>query len=357
MQTNFKNDVTQPVIFNTPKSLDLSGLFPAYSEDKLNKVRYIIHQCNYYSNKSGYNLDLNNHRWFLSLTRNDLSFIKKTLVEALVIKLSSKSIRGAKSEHYSIVKPFNYLNEATVNKHFFYLNDKDCPLWVQRYVADDSACRNAETTAWIKRSNNWKPLTVQPLNDEAVTVQAYDKDAYIKLLEAALTANNIPLPVWDSTPDTPDVAIPKLKMAGGHEGTVSAPEALKPEAAPAAQALQSEAKPVDKAKQFLANLKAQTATKAKPSTPEPSKALTTLNTDVQPMEGFLMVNSTKYKRATQLTGFMERFKMERRLQQLVAEGYQGNETFNTETWILTFEIDASSGKVTLSSVLEAEIAA
>ncbi|QEC78744.1 hypothetical protein [Mucilaginibacter ginsenosidivorax] len=347
MQSNFKNDITQPVIFNTPKSLDLSGLFPAYSEDKLNKVRYIIHQCNYYSNKSGYNLDLNNHRWFLSLTRNDLSFIKKTLVEASVIKLSSKSIRGAKSEHYSMVKTFNYLNEATVNKHFFYLNTVDCPLWVQRYVADDSACRNAETTNWVKRPNDWQPSTVQPTAVQPLEVQNNDKDAYIKLLEAALIANNIALPAMDS--------IPAIVQ-------VSAPEALKPEAAPAAQVLQPEPKPVDKAKQFLAGLKAQTAVKseivkAEPVKPEPSKALTALNTDVQPMEGFLMVNSTKYKRATQLMPFMKLFAMERRLQQLVAEGYQGNETFTTETWILTFEIDASTRTVTLSGVLDAELAA
>lgn len=357
MQSNFKNDITQPVIFNTPKSLDLSVLFPAYSEDKLNKVRYIVHQCNYYSNKSGYNLDLNNHRWFLSLTRNDLSFIKKTLIEASVIKLSSKSIRGAKSEHYSMVKPFNYLNDATVNKHFFYLNTVDCPLWVQRYVADDSACRNAETTAWVKRPNDWQPSTGQPTAVQPLEVQNNDKDAYIKLLEAALIANNIALPVMDSTPAISQVAVPELKMAGGHDGTVSAPEALKTEVVSAAQVLQPEAKPVDKAKQFLADLKAQTAAKAKPSTPEPSKALTALNTDVQPMEGFLMVNSTKYKRATQLLGFMERFKMERRLKELVAEGYQGKETFTTETWILTFEIDASTRTVTLSGVLDAELAA
>lgn len=337
MQSNFKNDITQPVIFNTPKSLDLSGLFPAYSEDKLDKVRYIIHQCNYYNNKSGYNLDLNNHRWFLSLTRNDLSFIKKTLVEASVIKLSSKSIRGAKSEHYSMVKPFNYLNEATVNKHFFYLNTSDCPLWVQRYVADDSACRNAETTAWVKRSNDWQPVMVQPTTEQSLDVQPDDKDAYIKILEAALIANSIALPVMDSTPEIP--------------------EALKPKQPEAAQELRPEAKPVDRAKQFLVGLKAQTAAKAEIVKPKPRKAGSVLNTDVQPMEDFLMVNSTRYKRATQLMGFMERFAMERRLSQLVAEGHQGSDTFTTETWILTFDIDASTHTVTLSSVLDAELAA
>jgi hypothetical protein len=357
MQSNFKNDITQPVIFNTPKSLDLSGLFPTYSEDKLDKVRYIIHQCNYYSNKSGYNLDLNNHRWFLSLTRNDLSFIKKTLVEASVIKLSSKSIRGAKSEHYSMVKPFNYLNEATVNKHFFYLNTSDCPLWVQRYVADGSACRNAETTAWVKRPNDWQPVTVQPTTEKVLEVQPDYKDAYIKILEAALTANNIALPVMDSTPTTTKVAVQEFKMAGGHDSTVSAPEALAPVQPEAAQELKPEAKPVDRAKQYLEGLKAQTAAKAETVKPEPRKAGSVLNTDVQPMEDFLMVNSARYKRATQLMGFMERFAMERRLSQLVAEGYQGGDTFTTETWILTFDIDASSRTVTLSSVLDAELAA
>lgn len=201
MQTNFKNDVTQPVIFNTPKTLNLTELFPTYTEDKLNKVRYIIHQCNYYSNKSGYNLDLNNHRWFLSLTRNDLSFIKRTLIEASIIKLSVKGSRGVKSDHFSMVKPFNYLNDSTVNKHFYYLNDKDCPLWVQRYVADDSACRNAKTTNWVKRSNDWHPLTVQP---EIAIQPSMDKDAYIKLLELTLISNNITLPVIELTPAIPE---------------------------------------------------------------------------------------------------------------------------------------------------------
>jgi hypothetical protein len=173
-------------IFNTPKNLNLSKLFPTYTEDRLNKVRYIIHQCNYYSTKYGYNLHTANHAWFLSLTKNEIAFIIDTLVENKVIQLSVKGAKGKMANHYKIVTPYNYHKEDTVNKHFFDISDVNCPLWYQRYVADGGV-RNAETTSWIKRPANWKP--------EANNTSTVDKDAYIKLLEQTLLNNGIELPV------------------------------------------------------------------------------------------------------------------------------------------------------------------
>ncbi|WP_428329018.1 hypothetical protein [Mucilaginibacter sp.] len=358
---NFKNDVTQPVIFNTPKSLNLSELFPTYTQDKLDKVSYIVHQCNYYTNKNGYNLDLTNHRWFLSLTRNDLSFIKKVLIEASVIKQTIKGTKGNKSDHFSMVKPFNYLNESTVNKHFFYLNDSACPLWVQRYVADGSAVKNAKTTNWVKRPNDWQP---DSLLQPATAVEPDNRDAYIQLLELALITNNIPLPVMNTTP-APEVKIsdstpikeeePKagLIMAEGH----SKPFEVKPPVAVTSvkPELSTPVTKVEKAKNVLAGLRVKQVTPVA-IVAEPEK-VNVLNTDVHSMGDYIMVNYKRYTRATQLSGFMDKVKIERRLSELVANGYQGSEVFNTETWKLTFDIDSASGKVTLSSVLDTEIAA
>lgn len=362
MQTNYKNDITQPVIFNTPKTLNLSELFPGYSKDKLDKVRYIVHQCNYYSNKSGYNLDMKNHRWFLSLTFNDLIFIKKFLIENNIIKLRNHSGNGI-SEHYTIVQPYNYLNEETVNKHFFYLNDAHCPLWVQRYVADDSSVRNAITTSWVKRPDNWQPVTgVQP-----VTVQANDREAYIQLLELTLVNNNIALPIYQSAPATsviiepdadialtPAIAAPELNMGVAHDEPDLSP------ALPVGTELQPDLPPVDKAIQMLAGLrKAVKKVESPVVVPQniEAKKVETISTDVHSMEGFVMVNYKRYKRATQLSDNLQRMQFERKLKQLVEDGYQGAETFTTENWLLSFNVDGLSRNVTLLEVLDAKLVA
>lgn len=352
MQLNFKNDITQPVIFNTPKGLNLSELFPTFSEEKLDKVRYIIHQCNFYSNKSGYNLDLTNHRWFLSLTRNDLTYIKKVLIESSVIKLSIKGSKGTKSDHFKMVQPFNYLNESTINKHFFYVNTVDCPLWVQRYIADDSACRNAKTTQWVKRPNDWQPETVQPFFEKASIVLTDDKDAYIKLLEAALIANNIALPIMDSTPELSNLvepeAEPVMEMAGGHVNTDLTPE-VKPEAKPVERVKQ-----IDKAMQLLAGLKAKVD---KPIKAEPVKLPVPTNFEYAKMESFTMANSKLYFRATSSMVMLDRIMFEREIKQLVAEGFQGFKEIYTCKWHFNFNFDAAEKIVTLLTVSDAEMVA
>lgn len=87
--------------------------------------------------------------------------------------------------------------------------------------------------------------------------------------------------------------------------------------------------------------------------PEPLK----INTDMKSMDDYVMFNYTRFQRATQLVDHLERFQIERKLKTLIAEGYQGEETFVTDVWILNFEIDSNQKKVTLTGVLDTEIAA
>ncbi|MFW0718691.1 hypothetical protein [Pedobacter sp. N23S346] len=198
MKTQLINGKTT-LVFNTPKCFDFDA-FGKFGYTKANKAKliFLIHQINYWSQNGGdYNLHYKAHYEMLGLSPNDLQSFLSMLVSQKIITLSSAYNNGQnggvkKCNHYKIIKPFSYqLNAENVDKHFFNLEDKRCPLFIKKFVGDDFKVCCTEYSNSAKELKTLKSL--KPLKKVSKSSTPDEKDLIIaqmakeiELLKAAL---------------------------------------------------------------------------------------------------------------------------------------------------------------------------
>lgn len=200
MRTQVINGKTT-LVFNTPKGFDFDA-FGKFGYTKANRAKliFLIHQINYWSQNGGhYNLHYKAHYEMLGLSPNDLQSFLRMLVSQKIITLLSAYNNGQnggvkKCNHYKIIKPFSYQDNAeNVDKHFFNLEDKRCPLFVKKFVGDDFKVCCTEYSKSAKELKTLKAL--KPLKKVSKSSTPDEKDLIIKqqaneieLLKAELAA-------------------------------------------------------------------------------------------------------------------------------------------------------------------------
>ncbi|RKR82630.1 hypothetical protein BDD43_2815 [Mucilaginibacter gracilis] len=169
------------IVFNTPLNFNVANSFPEFSSKDIPKIEFLINQINYKDNGRGYQVHIVKHAWSLCMNNGEITFILDKLVSLNIIKKTKDGNPGIDSNAYSVVKPYTNSNS---NKSYYSVDDY---LFLQKLKADKWVAMGKEHSAYIK------PEPKPKVNKVKVTLNS-KAEARIKLLEALLIENGIPVP-------------------------------------------------------------------------------------------------------------------------------------------------------------------
>lgn len=146
MSNNF-NEAKQ-VSFNIPKAVNFELLFNDISPVYLPKIHFLINQINFNTNNNrAYQLNTQNHKWFLGINGKDLTTIVNRLLDNEIIKRVGFAKKGKVSNAYQMVQSFDVKNmdesisiTYPVSKYIF----------IQKWLADGYIVKAKKFSAFQK---------------------------------------------------------------------------------------------------------------------------------------------------------------------------------------------------------------
>ncbi|MGY4539199.1 hypothetical protein ACVW0P_003633 [Mucilaginibacter sp. UYNi724] len=298
------------VFFNTPKDLNIELLFADMPNKFIPKVQCLLHLINKDSLTGGYQLNAENHIWFFGLKDAELSQMVERLIDNEIIERVSKHKSGEVSRVYKMVNP--YTRDDSI-KHIY---PKDKYLFIQKWVVDGYVVKGSKYTAYIRPEKNVKNVSALALEN--------------KMLRDLLAANNISIPVTgliisEAHTDTPEVPEEQISTLTKFKGTKK-----------------------DKALTLLKMIK---ETNIKPvEALKPTDGTTAMDLRMDDTGSFFVDNYTRYKRALDTISTTDKIMMKNNLQQKLAGNIEGEEIYETDTLIFTFNLHPEINTVELKDV-------
>lgn len=153
------NPNRKKVVLNTPSDLDFAIFGEINSTKHLHKVIWLIHQANKHTKDSG-SLKMHKETYykFLGLSPKDLNKYLSVLKSLGLITQTKigNNITECLSE-FVYNKPFDLSN---AKKHSYDIEDKGCPLFIRKWVADDFAVKSKTSYKKISGSKSKSEKTI-----------------------------------------------------------------------------------------------------------------------------------------------------------------------------------------------------
>lgn len=123
------------VKISIPKKYDLENMFPTYTWNSLNFVKFIIHQVN--KSSTGYQIHMINHAYFFGVNSSVVKEIVDILITNNIIRKIGNYQAGVRSNCYLMVEKFYIEDKTNNNITEFNLGRGTTPKFIYRWVSDD----------------------------------------------------------------------------------------------------------------------------------------------------------------------------------------------------------------------------